>query len=168
MIKQTDKLVSIMPTIYVSQTVRFNKLRADNAARIVKAIENTLPVFKQLLDIPNDLKFRICTFKGNRTRGLYANDKKTVCIAPIAKWEQVMLTLAHELVHAEQFHTGKLSHVKLPRLGYRMAWYGSVGSKGTTHNAYLNQPWEKEAFDRQQELADKVLEILETEYKSNS
>jgi hypothetical protein len=167
MIKQSDKLVSVMPTIFVSHTVRSNKLRADNAVRIVKAIENTLPVFKQLLDIPKDLKFRICTFKNNRIRGQYVNDAKTVCIAPITKWEQVMLTLAHELVHAEQFHTGKLEHVKIPRKGYRMAWYGSVGSKGTTHKAYLNQPWEKEAYERQQELANKVLEVLEAGHKSN-
>lgn len=167
MIKWTDKLVSTKPHIYVSQGVRSNKLRAQNAARIIVAIENTLPAFKKLLDLPNNIEFRICTFKGN-TRGLYSNDTKTVCITPMAKWENVMLTLAHELVHAEQFHTGKLTHVVVPRRGYRMAWFGSVGSKGTTRNAYLNQPWEKEAFDRQQELADKVLEMLEGSQESNS
>jgi len=167
MIKMTDKLVSTMPPIYVSQGVRSNELRAQNAARIILAIENTLPAFQKLLDIPKDLKFRICTFKGT-TRGLYANDTKTVSISPMSKWENVMLTLAHELVHAEQFHTKRLAHVKVPRKGYRMAWFGSVGSKGTTRNAYLNQPWEKEAFGRQQELADKVLEMLESIQESNS
>jgi hypothetical protein len=166
MIKSTDKLVSMMPAIYVSQGVRSNKMRANNAMKVVLAIENTLPAFKQLLSIPDNIKFRICTFKGS-VRGMYMNDTKTVCITPMSKWENVMLTLAHELVHAEQFHTGRLEHVKIPRKGYRFAWYGSVGSKGTTRNAYLNQPWEKEAFGRQQELADKVLEMLEGTEESN-
>lgn len=159
MIKNTDKLVSTLPTIFVSQTVRAKKHLAANAEKVVIAIENSLPAFKKLLIIPDNVKFRICTFKGS-TRGCYSNDTKTVCISALSEWSQIMKTLAHELVHAEQFHTKRLSHVKVPRGGYRMAWNGAIGSKGTTRNAYLNQPWEKEAFGRQEKLACQVFEII--------
>ena len=167
MIKSTDKLVSTGPAIFVSQMVRYKKNLANNAVKVVTAIETTLPAFKEILTLPDNLKFRICTFKG-RTKGCYIYETRTVCLTAMPKWENVMLTLAHELVHAEQFYTGKLEHVKVPRKGYRMAWNGAVGSKGTTHNAYLNQPWEKEAFGRQQELASRVLEMLEGTIESNS
>ena len=160
MIKSTDKLVSKSHSIYMSLQVRKNPKLEERAFRAVRFIELTLDAYRKVLDIPSNVKFRICTFKGEKTQGLYVSDTKTVCILPRADLEEFAQTLSHELIHAEQFKTGKLEHIKVPRVGYRLAWKGNIGSKGTTYKSYRSQPWEVEAFGRSKEVTDKVYELL--------
>lgn len=164
MICGTDKLVSTLPSVFVSQVVRNDKTHSANAEKLVQLIEASYPAFRKVLDLPSVVKFRLCTFKG-RVKGQYQNDTKTIAIhVSKVPWNETstfryMLTIAHEMIHAQQFHSGILQHVKT-RKGYRLAWNGDIGTKGTTRSAYLNQPWEKEAFGRQKEIANKVFEVL--------
>lgn len=66
---------------------------------------------------------------------------------------QMAETIGHELVHAEQYMTGKLAID-----GYYHRWNGQkVVNRGSTYEAYRNLPWEKEAFARQSKHAEKIL-----------
>jgi len=86
---------------------------------------------------------------------------KTVVINPLFKWESFFNTLAHELVHAEQFYQGRLETVFVKNKGWLHHWKGEINtSKGKTYNSYRNQPWEKEAFERSPILCRQVNEIL--------
>ena len=79
-------------------------------------------------------------------------------------WAKALEVIAHELVHAEQYHTGKLKKKYVQRKGWLHHWNGSPGKKGTTYKAYRDQPWEQEAWSRQMYLAEKVCSILEEKY----
>ena len=75
-----------------------------------------------------------------------------------------MEVIAHELVHAEQYHTGKLKKKYNRGKGWLHHWNGTPGKKGTTYKAYRDQPWEQEAWNRQMYLAETVCRILEEKY----
>ena len=55
-------------------------------------------------------------------------------------------TLAHEAEHCKQYIKGHLGN-KLNDKGTRwlVVWKGKVFKQPSTHNAYLNRPWEVEA-----------------------
>jgi hypothetical protein len=79
-------------------------------------------------------------------------------------WAKALEVIAHELVHAEQYHTGKLKKKYVQRKGWMHSWNGTPGKKGTTYKAYRDQPWEQEAWNRQMYLAETVCRILEEKY----
>jgi hypothetical protein len=58
------------------------------------------------------------------------------------------------MVHAEQYHQGRLKNEYISGKGWVHEWNSELNTnKGTTYRAYRNQPWEVEAFDRQEGLA---------------
>jgi len=151
---KTDKQVT--DNIWVS-TDALNKL-PDNTRNIVNMIVQTLPAFKKLLRL-SDVKFRITKFKSRTLNGRYIRGSKIIELSPKLKFEQALVVLAHELVHAEQYNTGRLRQ-EWTSQGWTMFWNNNQSFvKGSTYLAYRNLPWEKEAFGREKELAEKVLEM---------
>lgn len=57
--------------------------------------------------------------------------------------DQMMQTLAHEMVHAKQYLRGELN-------GWNQSWKG----KKPRNYSYENAPWEKEAYAREEDLYD--------------
>ena len=156
MIKSTDKLRG--KRVYMSLSAIYT--HSKNAELVKDIIHKTMPEFRKLLDLPSDLNFRVAPIKARSTNGSYDSDYKLVnidCRLPYAKALEV---LAHELVHAEQYHTKKLKKKFTGRKGWLHYWNGEVGKKGTTYKAYRDQPWEQEAWGRQAGLVEKVCLIL--------
>jgi hypothetical protein len=124
-------------------------------------IELALPHFRKLLDLPNNLEVRLAGIKG-RAHGRYHVAEKMVEIDTIIIGRRMSLleVLAHELVHAEQYHQKRLQNT-LSSNGWIHLWNGERDSnKGSTYAAYRKQPWEIEAFGRQQQLAAAVAEMI--------
>ena len=162
MIKQTDICISKEPAIYVSrQLVYGKKKRTSNVDCAKTVIKKSVPILSKLLDLPDNLIFRLSRSKGRFT-GKYNHDERMVWINPNYAWDRILETLAHELVHAEQYNQKRLEAVFLAKKGWVCQWNGEVNTnKGSTYNSYRNQPWEKEAYNRQKKLADQVCEMLE-------
>lgn len=59
--------------------------------------------------------------------------------------EQLIETLAHELIHAKQFIRGEINQRNL-------IWRGQRGPYDCRRLAYRKTPWEKEAFGQEKEL----------------
>lgn len=76
---------------------------------------------------------------------------------------QLLMTLAHEMVHAKQYVRGQYRG-ELSRNGkMKRIWLGKQYSV-----AYLNRPWEKEAFRREGELACALLDnVIQKSKKRN-
>jgi hypothetical protein len=73
-------------------------------------------------------------------------------------FSQLLSTLAHEMVHSEQFHENRLMWSTAER---SFIWNAELSkNKGTTYSRYRAQPWEIEAFERQDELANLVIQQL--------
>lgn len=74
-----------------------------------------------------------------------------VIIKPTRKLKEIGLTLAHELVHVKQMAKGILKSTKTGAT----VWAGKRYSKKTK---YLDQPWEIEAFSRQELILRRAIE----------
>jgi hypothetical protein len=71
--------------------------------------------------------------------------------------KQLMINIAHELIHAQQMHKGRMDHVGMTLteggFGYSVLWDGEEGF----HLPYLEQPWEIDAYSREQEVYEACL-----------
>lgn len=143
MIRKTD--IKIAKGIYVSYSAYVNHYKRSQ--NIAKMIQITLPKFRLLLALENKIVFRIAPLKGT-TKGRYYSDTKVVEIDCRLREEKAMITLAHELVHVEQYKQKRLQQKK--RQGrYVFFWRGEA-----TRKKYWDQPWEIEARERQVRLAE--------------
>jgi hypothetical protein len=160
MIKNSDRLVT--KDVYMSSSAIYT--HTDTSKVIALIIKRSLPEFRKILNLPRDVKFRVAPIKSKNTNGYYVAEDKLAVIDCRLGWAKALEVIAHELVHAEQYYTGKLKKRYTPR-GVLHYWNGEVGKKGTTYKAYRDQPWEQEAWNRQMYLAERVCTILEEKYK---
>lgn len=66
-------------------------------------------------------------------------------------------TIAHEVIHLIQYRTGRLE-ILPPK---EIRWVGDTLTSEDIYNIpYADRPWEREAFDGEDGLADKMEEIL--------
>jgi hypothetical protein len=81
--------------------------------------------------------------------GVTAHDGKeiVVCLDSGISVQQLMLTLAHEMVHVKQIATGRLSYAVVGDVEC-VKWCG----KDANDIPYLERPWELQAFARQEIL----------------
>ena len=161
MIKATDRLVS--KGIYLSASAIYTHTKTSKVIALI--IKRSLPEFQKILKLPTDVSFRVAPIKARNTNGYYSVEDKTAVIDCRLGWAKALEVIAHELVHAEQYHTGKLKKRFTHNKGWMHHWNGTPGKKGTTYKAYRDQPWEQEAWSRQMYLAERVCSILEEKYK---
>jgi len=150
----------------VFTTVQINTYMKGNlevfrkvVAAAKKAIE--APLREKLTDAGNDVRivYYLKNLKTKRTHGkcIRSSNGKLITVLLNAKvlpsFKDMAETLGHEMVHVEQYMTGRLA-----RDGYHHVWNGQkhVG-RGATYESYRNLPWEIEAFDRQAAEASKIV-----------
>jgi ABC-type uncharacterized transport system ATPase subunit len=127
------------------------KTRSKKVAHFLNKI---VPHMIDELGLTNSRKFlmiEVCKLKGDKglTTPLPGLDSIVVALSP-AKWEEMGVTLAHEMVHVRQLCRGILRAEKGTRV-----WMGKKYSKRTK---YLDMPWELDAFARQEIVFRKALE----------
>ena len=91
-----------------------------------------------------DITFKKWVQKGEAD-GDCIGDKKwvTINISKMQSWEDQMKTLAHEMVHAEQFLRGDLTDTFMYK------------GRNFSECAYENQPWERKAHAQEEKLFKK-------------
>lgn len=154
MMHSTDKLIA--KDVLMSLSAIYNPRYKARAAEVAVVVKKALPVLRTLLSISEDVVVRVGPIKAKGTNGRYWNGSKVCEIDCRLPWDKALEVLCHEMVHAEQYHTGRLEQV-----GSVHKWNGSLNdNKGSTYKAYRDMPWEREAWARQAELAQKVNDIL--------
>ena len=157
---KTDKHIG--GGIYLSASSYLNKRNLNGTLTVATVVNRSIDIFRKHLDFSKDVKVRITPLRG-RDNGR-CSDRGIIELDCKLGWAKALEVLAHELVHAEQYHQGRLKH-KMCRGRWMHHWMGSSAfSKGTTYQAYRKQPWEIEAWGRQAELAEKVCVELEKLY----
>ena len=126
MIKDTDKMVT--KGVYMSLSAIYTHTKT--AAVIASMIQRSLPEFRKQLDLPEDVKFRVAPIKAKSINGYYSVEDKLAVIDCRLGWAKALEVIAHELVHAEQYHTGKLKKKYVQRKGWLHHWNGTPGKKG--------------------------------------
>ena len=149
---KTDKHIG--GGIYLSASSYLNKRYLPSTLTVATVVNRSIDLFRNYLNFSKDVKVRITPLRG-RDNGRCSGNGVIELDCKLG-WSKALEVLAHELVHAEQYHQGRLKH-KMSRGRWRPFWMGSSAfSKGTTYQAYRKQPWEIEAWGRQEELAKKV------------
>lgn len=159
------RIVGSRDAVYLDHSIK------HDVRILAEFIHNLMPHFRTLLDLPEDITIRLAKTKKASNNGRWNDSSKVATIDPRTSarrrsFKDILDTLAHELVHAEQYNTGRLTVGKDDLSGkYGSFWMGSfVHSKGATYTSYRNLPWEKEAFGRSMDL---YMEALVSAYKAN-
>jgi len=134
-------------SVYPGVAKAAHKSRGDNAVKIVAV---ALPILKEVLDLPPGLKIRLASLKG-RWHGRYNSIQKTAVVDYINTKRSILEMLCHELVHAEQHHQKRLENRRVA--GKWVSYWNGEAVRA----AYMDRPYEQEAYARQVELADLVI-----------
>ena len=140
--------------VTIADSIRYGRYKAfhKNAGVIADLVNKALPHARKLLDLPEHLHFHIRPL-GGKFNGVYMNFfQKIELEVRRTNLGSILETIMHELVHAEQFHQGRL------KLKGGMYHWNEVAHKvgNDTYAKYRARPWEAEAFSKQADLALKV------------
>ena len=146
--------VQITENVQVSRALW--RLHGDRLHVPALFLEQAYLVLRDLVTISQDTRIRICTFRSKNTLAEW--DNNNLCASVGLNHKRTMIKkLAHELVHAEQFHTGRLVFD-----GRHKLWQGEiVKNRGRTWQNYLALPWEREARSREDELTKVVYDCID-------
>jgi hypothetical protein len=137
--------------VTIADSIRYGRYKAylSNANKIAELVTKAMPHARKLLQLPEHLVFHVRPL-GGKYNGVYMNFfSKIELEVRRTNLGSILETIMHELVHAEQFHQGRL---KLNRGMYH--WNDKPHKVGNdTYAKYRARPWEAEAFSRQSELA---------------
>ena len=146
---------------YVSSNVVVSP-SAMKRKHIINLVIHAESVLKRHLSYDSGVVIRITPIRSRNVNGRYWERSKLVELDSRLGSMQTLEVLAHELVHAEQYHTGKL---KSSDLGLKI-WDNTTYANRTNYRSvkgykkYRDLPWEVEAWDRQSVLANQVLTDL--------
>lgn len=164
-IKSSDVIIS--PKVWASYQYLYNKrfkFSKEHLEKHAKIVEYIIGVLSNDLNFDSRVRVRLCRFKGNRG-GEYNSNYNCIGMMVYRVLESTLNLLAHELVHAEQYHEGRLSSG-----AGKFHWNNGPSDKVSVpyhanynYNRYKNLPWEVEAFTRSPQLTEKYLKVV-TEY----
>ena len=129
--------------------------------KMARLLASAVPILRKELDVPQTFRVMMKPIRAKSIAGLYDSDEEMAIIDPRRCVFPLLGTLAHEMVHAEQYHQGRLQAIYEKKKGWLHQWDGEyITNRGKTLNSYLKQPWEIEAYERQDILAIIVCEEL--------
>lgn len=175
MVKTTD----IVIPEYASSRVLISKYeyygqRASRVKRYAKLVSDSVQIIKKhnLIKFNPKLILRVGMFANSKNYDGFHHDYHNVIeLRPLRDKIYFLQLLCHEMIHSEQHYTGKYKYIH--SLSNYAIWKGKKYkfadadiSTEEKMNEYLKQPWEKDAYNRQGELACEVMGLLkEKEYE---
>jgi hypothetical protein len=123
-----------------------NFIVQSRSKKTKKFFEAILPSMISQLNLTNSRKYLIVKTDRIDSQGVtlpfYDIDTYLVVINSTKRITDMGITLAHEMVHVRQMAKGKLKSVAKGN-----TWNGKLYTKKTE---YLDQPWEQDAFAKQE------------------
>jgi hypothetical protein len=128
---------------------------SSRSKRVQKFIEHIMPSMIKQLGLENSRKFVLietshCGDNYGYTVPLEGLDSFVIVLKPRTKWQEMGVTLAHEMVHVRQLAKGILKAENGKKY-----WRGKLYSKKTK---YLDMPWELDALAKQDIIFRRALE----------
>ena len=141
--------------INLSTSIKYGYLKSylKVAREYEKKLEKVKHRFSEILELPSDISIALKPIRSLHIVGRYNGDANIAEI-DIRKGniDEGLLTICHELVHAEQYHIGTLySDEKY------FYWKGKKWPEACSKTtAYYKLPWEIEAYNKQEEIYNLV------------
>ena len=132
--------------------------------QLAELAERSLPHFRKVLSLPKDVSIRIAGIRGH-ARGKYYNGDNVALIHDGLSRNLIdaLGVIAHELIHGEQYHTGRLTNAMVGRR-WALAWDGTVvPHRHANYEKYRALPWEAEAYARQNDITKRVSDMIDAE-----
>jgi hypothetical protein len=153
--------------IKIADAIMYGRLKEykPRSIMIKDLIVGMLPKAREILDFSDDFDIAIRCIRKKRfitLDGVYSDARKVLEITPrIDTLNSVIQTLAHELVHAEQFKQGRLKsdYADVYKEEPIWVWEDKLQVSPDTikdYEAYRKLPWEVEAYDRQDKIAEEL------------
>lgn len=153
--------------IKIADAIMYGRLKEykPRSIMIKDLIVGMLPKAREILDFSDDFDTVIrCIRKKSfiTIDGVYSDARKVLEINPrVETLNAVIETLAHELVHAEQFKQGRLKSdfADVYKQEPIWVWEDTLEVSPTTIKdfaSYRKLPWEVEAYDRQNKIAEEL------------
>jgi hypothetical protein len=137
--------------VSIATSVRYGgyKQHYSKALGFEEVIKDYEVRMRKVINLPANIDVVLRPIRRMYGRASFRNKHFKVEIDIRQTYEEFKNTLLHELVHIEQFFEGRLSNDEQGEL----VWYGKryrVDMNNLT--AYVNLPWEEEAFRRASNL----------------
>lgn len=144
----TDTMTAMKTTIATS--IKYGNYKQYQAAtnQIIATLRSLWKEFNEAFDYRADVTVHIRPIRGG-THGRAFDHKNMIEIDPRYPIKRVVETIAHELTHSEQYKQNRLSYDAVSQC---RVFDGTRFRKPTTHQQYLNLPWEVEARKRAAEF----------------
>lgn len=170
--------VFLSPKVSVSAQLVYGYGRGESKIRkncfklLAEELEFALDQLYLLLNFDRKVKIRLTKFKKPSVKGQYFHRYLQVELKPSNTrhiCENMLETLCHELVHAEQFYLNKLTTDT-------RKFYWTVDGRTkvvpayvlSDYNNYRSSPWENEAFSRQGKLSDIIMPLLKEKFSAQN
>ena len=117
---------------------------------------------KKLLNVKN-YSMLINNIRKKNTLGVCISAKNTISI-DIRRYnlKGIVSTIIHEMTHAQQFETKKLTHKNAKISVFENKEY-KVVDNNKDHDAYLNLPWEIEARANEEKYINQVMKVVSSQ-----
>ena len=151
----------------ISQQVKYGKYKACRPAvtAVMDLIEYNEDVLRDMLDFPEKIRVEFIPLR-RLLNGRYFSHRHTVAINSKLTPKSMMQVLMHELVHAEQYKTGRLKRELCVRKRKYVSYWNNTevdhADFRKSYDKYRNLPWEMEAFTRETELLTEFLNKAKT------
>lgn len=129
--------------LFVTDAAWYDKKDSKKVRMLADVAEKVLPAIREFLNLKEEDAYVVVgAIKAKRTNGYWMASVKEARVDFRATSVSAFVeTLAHELVHAQQYAQGRLKQ----KLGV-YSWNDKVvGKQPTSHAKYLALPWEVEA-----------------------
>lgn len=142
--------------LFVTDAAWYDKNATRKVRNLAEVAEKVLPAIREFLNIKEEDGYVVIgAIKAKRTNGYWAPSIKEARVDyRVYNVASFVETLAHELVHAQQYAQGRLKQ----KFGV-YSWNDQVmGKHPTSHAKYLALPWEIEAREKAKEIVKMLTE----------
>lgn len=154
--KQTD--IQIDHSLYVAYAAKYSKTDAANAAMMVDTFKKIIPILKDIFPHAHHVDIRVAPIGKKALNARFFPNEMIIEVDYRLNVLKSIMSLCHEFIHYDQWCSGRLAFDYTARC---YTWYDKViNNKGTTKNSYTNQPWEVEAFAKQESIYALVMNRL--------
>jgi hypothetical protein len=146
----------------IAHSIKYGKYKyyKNVIVAVMDLIDYNEDLIRDMLDLPDRLKIEFKPLS-HKLNGRYFSMTNKVVINNKLTPKALMQTLFHELVHAEQYKTGRLKRELCVRKRKYVSYWNNVEIDSAdfrkNYDKYRNLPWEMEAFGREEELLKEFL-----------
>ena len=140
----------------VSKQVWADRKGRANAIKL----EPYISIIHEILDLKKPVEVRFA--RVSDVHGECMENGTEVIVNAKLRFDHVLRTLCHEMVHAQQFQTGRLKFKNGYDIWEGNKWTESMSTARTPHGVYRSAPWEVEAYGLEKSLYKKLKNSLQS------